>query len=291
MECANKRAIEEFEKRVDEAYSNMMSSLQRYKLQSVRAEKIWGLFHKFSLQEGLRLCKICNKTVQLKAHDIFWQLLLEKKLFSRFVGSTTDTQTHTSGNRNLNSIEENAIHYTSGYVVKKLISKYSRTTAGPNAATYLLLLKQMGSKLSESRSSVSCCSEWTKLVDRGGLFHVNNSVYDLFVYLEMTVDKELTAIFNSKGKGIEKVRKEKLDWLCNNDEVQLVWSMISTLDDDDDDLEQDLLREIASLWITIRGYSKARKIKEKYKREKATATKGKRSLRKELKRQDTSSTS
>ncbi len=62
--------------------------------------------------------------------------------------------------------------------------------------------------------------------------------------------------------------------------------MISTLDDDDDDdddLGQDLLREIASLWVATRGYSKARK----YKREKATATKGKRSLRKELKRQDT----
>ena len=105
------------------------------------------------------------------------------------------------------------------------------------------------------------------------------------------MDEELTAIFNSKGKGLEKVMKEKLDWLCNKDEVQFVWSMI-TLDDDDDldDLEQDLLREIASLWVTTRGYSKARRIKEDYKKEKATATKGKRSLRKELKRQDNDST-
>ncbi len=53
-------------------------------------------------------------------------------------------------------------------------------------------------------------------------------------------------------------------------------------DDDDDDLGQDLLKESASLQVTTRGYSKEQKIKEKYKREKATATKGKLSLRKEL---------
>ena len=153
-ECENKRIVEEFEKKVDQAYSNILSSLQHYKLQSVKAEKMWSLFHKFSLQEGLRLCKDCNKAIGLKAHDIFWQLILEKKFLSKFMGSTlTDAHTlTTSANRNLDSIEENAIHYTSGYVVKKLISKYSRSTAGPNAAAYLSILKQMGGKLSQSKS-------------------------------------------------------------------------------------------------------------------------------------------
>lgn len=56
-----------------------------------------------------------------------------------------------------------------------------------------------------------------------------------------------------------------------------------------DDLDQELLKEIASLFITVRGHSKAHMVKEEYKNAKATATKGKRSLRKELKRQDAAS--
>lgn len=95
----------------------------------------------------------------------------------------------------------------------------------------------------------------------------------------MTLDEKLTSIFQSRGK-----HKEKLDWLCGNEDIQLVWSMVSTLADDN--LEEELLKEIASLWITTRGYSKALKIKEDYKKDKATSTKGKRSLRKELKRKE-----
>ena len=277
--------------KLDQACSSVLGPIQRCKLQSVRAEKMWVAFHKFSLQEGLKLCKVYDKRIDLKACDIFWQLIMEKKWFSKFIdGSAIAHATNNTTNRVLSSIEENAIHYTAGYVVKKLITKYSRA-ASTTSSAYLTVLKDMGGKLSKentSRESGASC-QWTKTVDRGGLFHVNTIVYDLFLYLEMTVDEKLTSIFKSKGKGIEKVRKEKMNWLCENDEVQLVWSMICTLDDDD--AAQDLLKEIASMWITIRGHSKARRIKEDYKRAKATSTKGKRSLRKELKRHDTESTS
>ena len=167
----------------------------------------------------------------------------------------------------------------------------------PVAKEYLSVLKQMGTKLSSSslpKSSLSASSDstWTTIVDRGGLFHVTNTVYDLFLYLEMTVNDELTSIFKAKGRGIEKIRKERLEWLCEKDEIQLAWSMICDLGEDD--LDQDLLKEIASLWITTRGFSKARRVKEDYKKAKAKAaasTKGKRSLRKELERQATESVS
>lgn len=267
----------------------MLGSLERYTLQSVRADKMWGMFHKFSLQEGLKLCKFYDKAIDLKAHDVFWQLVMEKRFLSMFTARSTSPSTETSADdivgRNLSSVEESAIHYTAGYVVKKLTSKYSRNSS---LKTHLGLLKGMGGKLSEGASADVRCNEWTKIVDRGGLLHVNNAVYDLFVLLEMSVDEELTSIFKSKGKGIEKVRREKLDWLCENDEIQLVWSMITELDESDDDFE-DLLKEIASLWITTRGYSKARMVKEEYKRAKATSTKGKKSLRKELKRKNAES--
>ena len=70
--------------------------------------------------------------------------------------------------------------------------------------------------------------------------------------------------------------------MCSNDEVQIVWSMITDVVEDEDSFH-DLLREIASMWITARGHSKTRIVKEKLKNAKASGLKGKRSLRKELK--------
>ena len=49
-----------------------------------------------------------------------------------------------------------------------------------------------------------------------------------------------------------------------------------------DEVGQCLLKEIAYLWTTTRGTSKAQKIKEDHKKAKGKGVKGKHSLRKEL---------
>ena len=61
-----------------------------------------------------------------------------------------------------------------------------------------------------------------------------------------------------------------------------MWCMVSPTTIESEDVRQSLLREIAHLWITTRGHSKARKIKEDYKMAKGKSTKGKHLLRKEL---------
>ena len=70
---------------------------------------------------------------------------------------------------------------------------------------------------SEHRSS-----EWTRLTDRGGLYHVEDIVYDLFVAIELLANKELSTIFEAKGKGLEKVKKERLSWLCKDEDIQFL---------------------------------------------------------------------
>lgn len=282
VECGAKRNVDAFDLKLNQACRKVLESLQRYKLQSVRTDKLWSAFHKFSLQEGHEICRQCDTAINLKAGDIFWQLLMEKRLLAMYRSQTPPAiDAHTSSSRHLSTIEENAIFYTGGYVIRKLINKYSRNSSQKSVA-YLQLLGEMASKFKDQRTS-SVCSKWTEIVDRGGLTYVSSIVYDLFMFLEMTVDEGLTSIFRSKGKGIEKVRRERLDWLCYQEEVQLVWSMLTN----EDDSTQDLLKEIASVWITTRGYSKARIVKEQFKKAKASGTKGKHSLRKELKKNTT----
>ncbi len=54
----------------------LLGSLQHCKLQTSRAEKMWGVFHQFSfkkvvfIQEGLELCKKCDRDINLRAHDV-----------------------------------------------------------------------------------------------------------------------------------------------------------------------------------------------------------------------------
>ena len=72
-------------------------------------------------------------------------------------------------------------------------------------------------------------AEWTALADRGGLYHVDDS---LFVALELACHGVLDTILESKGEGIERVKKENLAWLCNDEEVQFLWNVV-VMDNDE----------------------------------------------------------
>lgn len=45
----------------------------------------------------------------------------------------------------------------------------------------------------------------------------------------MKSNEELSSIFQNKETGIKKVKKENISWLCDDEDVQLVWSSISAL--------------------------------------------------------------
>ena len=61
------------------SYDTMLKSVQRFKLTATKTDKLWVLFHRFSLKEGYEICKECDFALCLKAHKTFWQLLLEKQ--------------------------------------------------------------------------------------------------------------------------------------------------------------------------------------------------------------------
>ena len=60
------------------------------------------------------------------------------------------------------------------------------------------------------------------------------------------------------------LRKGVLDSITSDDDVYYYWSFVSQ-DIDDEDASQELLYEIASLWVTIRGFSLASTWLEQYK--------------------------
>ena len=116
----------------------------------------------------------------------------------------------------------------SKYVIRKLETKYVKLK-NKEGTECVKVLNEMAKKMSSHKvtSSNHQASEWTSLIDRGGLYYVEDIVYYLFIALDLIIDKELTTIFEKKGKGIEKVKKEKLSWVCDDDDVQFIWCMVS----------------------------------------------------------------
>ena len=269
-----------------QSYTRMFGSVQRYRLTAMKNEKLCAMFHKFSIEEGFEMCSVCDKALSLGGHEIFWQLLMEtefiRQLTTQTQGDPVITATPCSF-RNLSFVKENAVRYTAGYIVRKLEQKYSKQTT-QEAIECTAALKEMAGKLKTSSTTMSRSeqrsSEWTKLIDRGGLYHVEDIVYDLFVTIELLVDQKLSSILKGSGKGLEQVRKENLSWLCSDEEVQFLWCLVSPAKIENESVRQSLLQEIAYMWITTQGHSKTHKIKEDYKIAKKQTVKRKRSLRK-----------
>ena len=78
----------------------------------------------------------------------------------------------------LQADQENVIRYVAGFVPFKMLAKYKKKSL-EDAAAIVDCLSDMAVPGDES-SFLAYTSEWTKAVNRGGLFEVNNEAYLFF---------------------------------------------------------------------------------------------------------------
>ena len=106
--------------------------------------------------------------------------------------------------------EQNALGYTSGYVVKAVLKKLRRS-ANP-------MKKEMIQNLQEL---ITCddSEDWTALVDRGGLTHVGDMTYGLFESMELEVKK----FFSRHPSQLGKVKQELRKNIVENEDVLFFW--------------------------------------------------------------------
>ena len=72
--------------KMNKCFRVMLSSVKKYKLIATKREKLWTLFHKFSVGEGKKMCEEYNKTHNLpEASEFFWQLLMKSSVISFLV--------------------------------------------------------------------------------------------------------------------------------------------------------------------------------------------------------------
>ena len=106
-------------------FRSMIDSVQHYQSAVTRRDKLWVLFHHFTTEDDRTPCDRCDNDMSLTAPDMFWQLLMEKE----FIAIVTEQQASQSGvsassPRKLTYIEENAVRYTAGYIIRKLVGHF-----------------------------------------------------------------------------------------------------------------------------------------------------------------------
>ena len=92
------------------------------------------------------------------------------------------------------------------------------------------------------------------MVNRGGLFPLNEVTYTFFVSVEKEVRAVLPIYMGKQPDSKEEFKELVIKGITDNEEVQWNWTLISQcIVSEDDALE--LLREVVTLWVMIRGFS------------------------------------
>lgn len=170
-------------------------------------------------------------------------------------------------------IEENAIYYAAGYVLRKLTKKYHEAD-GEKETTLLSTVTSMigdSSSFEATSSYVDYVKTWTQQVDRGGLTHVTDDTYRLFCSIE-TITYELLSQGAKKDTIISSVMGDKtvcFHWYLLVGDLKEEWS-------------SQLLLDVVTLWFTLRGFSITSKVLETYKVGQKKNIKGTKAFRKEL---------
>ena len=175
-------------------------------------------------------------------------------------------------------LEGNALRYAAGYVVCHIFHKVKK---GDIADGLMQLVLSESSVAERDGFEQGTAEEWTNLIDRGGLWHVKETTFQVFYALEEGVRlylSELSSPATSAG-----LKDSFLTKLVTNEEVQFHWSIApAAFDVDDIEVHDNVLRRIAELYLTIRGFSYASAWVEEYKQTHKKSTQRSKGLRKRL---------
>lgn len=226
----------------------------------------------------------------IKCDMILWQCVADKfieMIIDAEISCVTSNSTRKSQVRSrLTIIEENALNYAGGFIVRKVIVIYNkkkepRYHASRGCLTSLLLHTDTSDADIECGSFYDYTRVWIDKVDRGGLHHISDLCHELFYEIDQCVYAKLQNNLESKNKiAMEEI---KHDAFVNTD-VQRIWKLCSTHVEEEEGCE--ILRTIINEWIILRGHSLTSKYMEDYRRAKRDGTK-KKGTRKELKLQAT----
>ena len=98
------------------------------------------------------------------------------------------TCTPTAPKKSLTHDEQNIVRYAGGYVAQHLLSKYKKEDS-KKAAFFVECL----SRMALDGSLMEYTKEWTKKINRGGLFELSDNTFQLFQAIKLALFHRLVS--------------------------------------------------------------------------------------------------
>ena len=149
--------------------------------------------------------------------DILYKKMLGRKMVQNRTASEADCDP-------LTITEENALRYAAGYVCRHVKKKIKRSAHPQELKKLLSCLDKMREYGKEAITDDS--SRWTCIIDRGGLWHINDNLYRVFYAMEeevrMYLRKNLHRQTTHNGPVL-------CDIVTSNDDVIIHWGIAIAL--------------------------------------------------------------
>lgn len=269
----NKSAWRTFE---DELIRSLIACFHDHRSTRKRREQMWENYHKLRASAPFKemWATLLQQSITREPCPIFYQFVTDTIMEELIKTHFTVEEVQTEHEASLDYEELKALRYTAGYVVKSLTEKIHRS-AHPMKKELILHLATI------TEEHIGCDDEteseqWTNSIDRGGLKHVNSMAFMLFAQMELVLRRHL----NSRQANEHSDLRQATTKITSDDDVQFYWIMLAVEWEEEE--AQELLRLIVQHWITLRGFSFASAIMEKYKQTHKKSIQKSKGIRKQL---------
>jgi hypothetical protein len=146
-----------------------------------------------------------------------------------------------------------------GYVCRKVQGNIKKSSLEEKEDMMFLIMELSGDETCDAVGTES----WTNSIDRGGLWHVNDNTYTTFYLIE----EEIRHHFRVHHiKSLDHSTKENvMKAIMENGDILFYWSLLSDVVDDKSGAL--VLKMIAELYLTVRGFAFASSCLELYKQQ------------------------
>ena len=243
-----------------------------HKTKKLKQEKMWGQYHQLRTSQQFlsdwknflsEITEIVPSAafIQHVTHEVFKQIIKVQ-----FPPTTAASKTLPP----LTDIEVNALRYVAGYVCRTLYNHLKTSSVEGKEVLVLYLSNMNGSDKNGDGE------EWINAINRGGLWQVNDDVFQTFLTIEELIREELCL-----EKCLFDARKQQLiEKVISNDDVLHQWSFC--VSDAEESIANVLLQKVVELFLNIRGFAFASSCVELYKQANKKTLSKKKALRTKL---------
>ena len=264
-------------------------------LSEKKSERMLSQFHTFRIEKLEQLWKkeLYSRLGWVDVPDPILeqrtsQIVFEKLMAGQFCSATVSKKCENV--KQLTADEENILRYVAGYVPFKLMKRFEEQSSR-QAAEYVECLSHM-SVGGEVTDFSTYTMQWLEQVNRGGLFHVSDETYILFRHIELKVRELLphTLLASAMPFSTALTKDALVCEVVHDEDVQFHWSILSVDIEEDNDPNK-LLKYMIELWVTIRAHAFTSSWMQQFKLKNRKCTKKQKGTRKTLQQYEKSSSS